>query len=71
MAYLNDMRHLQRRREILENNMKSFEQIAKAIYTQFCTNLINPKPWEKLSFTEKLQWVEIAQVAYKEITEVR
>ena len=53
--------------------MKSFEQIAQAIYEAYETNrrfFRWESDWEILTDDEKAPWIAAAQTAHKEIMEV-
>ena len=53
--------------------MKSYEQIAEAMYKKWQVALIRyrkPKPFAELEEHERKSWVAAAKAAYKEITEV-
>jgi len=53
--------------------MKSYEQIAEAMYKKWQAALIRyrkPKPFAELEEHERKAWVAAAKAAYKEITEV-
>lgn len=53
--------------------MKSFEQIAEAVYKKWQAALIRfrkPKPFYELEEHERKAWVAAAKAAHKEITEV-
>ena len=53
--------------------MKSYEQIAEAMYKKWQVALIRyrkPKPFAELEEHERKAWVSAAKAAYKEITEV-
>ena len=53
--------------------MKSFEQIAEAMYRKWQAALIRfrkPMPFHQLEAHEQQAWIAAAQVAHKEIMEV-
>ena len=53
--------------------MKSYEQIAEAMYKKWQAALIlyrKPKPFAELEEHERKAWVAAAQSAHKEINEV-
>ena len=53
--------------------MKSFEQIAKAMYQKWQSSLIRfrkPMPFHQLEAHEQQAWISAAQVAHKEMMEV-
>lgn len=55
--------------------MKSFEQIAKAMYAAYRRHIqtvigVNPPSWGDLPMTELQAWISAAQEANKEIAEV-
>ena len=53
--------------------MKSYEQIAEAMYKKWQAALARfrkPKPFAELEEHERKAWVAAAQTAHKEITEV-
>ena len=53
--------------------MKSFEQIAEAMYDKWQKAMLRfrkPKPFYELEEHERKAWVAAAKTAHKEITEV-
>ena len=53
--------------------MKSFEQIAEAMYRKWQSSLIRfrkPMPFHQLEAHEQQAWIAAAQVAHKEMMEV-